>query len=39
MRRLTVHFLFNQNGEMPIIGSFEQIAEGLSAMEHESTFG
>jgi hypothetical protein len=28
-----------QMGEMPILGSFEQIAEGLSAMEDERTFG
>jgi hypothetical protein len=33
-----VHFLFMQMGEMPILGIFEQIMEGVSAMEDEHTF-
>lgn len=32
-------FCAGRRGEMPIIGSFEQISEGLSAAEHKSTVG
>jgi len=35
----SVHILCRELGEMPILGIFEQIAEGLSAMEDERTFG
>jgi|GEM_PF-2441613 len=35
----SVHILCRELGEMPILGIFEQIAEGVSAMEHDSTFG
>lgn len=38
MRTLSV-FCAERRDEMPIIGIFDQIAEGLSGSEHKSTVG
>lgn len=39
MFEFDVHFQISAVDEMPILGIFEQITEGLRAKEHKRSFG